>query len=120
MILVVIEAGNLAALEPVWTADGSVVVEAGGYLLLYSNKAEGAAGYPENLIFNSGLSASKPVRIQLFTPAGESIDDFNLVTVAGAAPASYSRNADGNWYYAEATPGAPNVDGTDPVEGLQP
>ena len=35
------------------------------------------------------------------------------------APASYSRNADGSWYYADATPGAVNVDGEVQVMGLE-
>jgi hypothetical protein len=86
-------------------------------------------GYPENLIFNTGLSAKSNVRIQLFTPAGVSIDDFNLTNIdlngeaygyaGNQAPASYSRNADGNWYYADATPGAANTDGQNIVLGLE-
>ena len=116
-----------------WVADNTVSIEAGAYLLLYSEDvtAEGAAqaGYAESLTFHSGLSAKKNVRIQLFTPAGESIDDFNLVNIEyngetygynnNQAPASYSRNADGNWYYADATPGVENVDGENLVLGLE-
>ncbi len=77
------------------------------------------------MIFHSGLSAKKNVRIQLFTPAGVSIDDFNLTNIDAndpayiPAPASYSRNADGKWYYADATPGAVNVDGTVALLGLE-
>ena len=109
-----------------WLADNTVKIDAGGYLLLYSEDV--AADYPEyseSLIFHSGLSAKKNVRIQLFTPAGVSIDDFNLTNIDAndpayiPAPASYSRNADGNWYYADATPGAVNVDGTVAVLGLE-
>ena len=109
-----------------WVGDNTVSIEAGGYLLLYS--ADVAADHPEypaNLLFNSGLSAKKNVRIQLFTPAGVSIDDFNLTNIDAndpayiPAPASYSRNADGNWYYADATPGAANVDGTVALLGLE-
>ena len=88
-----------------WLADNTVKIDAGGYLLLYSEDVtiEGAAqaGYPESLTFHSGLSAKKNVRIQLFTPA------------------SYSRNADGKWYYSDATPGAVNVDGTVALLGLE-
>ena len=116
-----------------WVADNTVSIEAGGYLLLYSGDVTGEggaqAGYPESLTFNSGLSAKKNVRIQLFTPAGESIDDFNLTQIElngeaygynnNQAPASYSRNADGNWYYADATPNAENVDGENIVLGLE-
>ena len=106
--------------EQCWAADNTLILEAGAYLLLYSNKVEADhPDYPANLIFNSGLSEKKPVRIQLFTPAGVSIDDFNLVECVTPATASYSLNADGLWYHAEATPGAPNVEGTDPVLGLE-
>ena len=115
-----------------WVADNTVKIEAGAYLLLYSEDVtiDGAAqaGYPESLTFHSGLSAKKNVRIQLFTPAGASIDDFNLTAIelngeaygysSNQAPASYSRNADGKWYYADATPGAANIDGTNVVLGL--
>ena len=116
-----------------WLADNTVKIDAGGYLLLYSEDVtiEGAAqaGYPESLTFHSGLSAKKNVRIQLFTPAGVSIDDFNLVNIelngeaygyaSNQAPASYSRNADGKWYYADSTPGVSNTDGTNIVLGLE-
>ena len=112
-----------------WLADNTVKIDAGGYLLLYSEDVtiEGAAqaGYPESLTFHRGLSAKKNVRIQLFTPAGVSIDDFNLTGIDAndpayiPAPASYSRNADGKWYYSDATPGAVNVDGTVVLLGLE-
>ena len=119
--------------EQTWVGDNTVKIDAGGYLLLYSENVtiDGAAqaGYPESLTFHSGLSAKKNVRIQLFTPAGVSIDDFNLTAIelngeaygysGNQAPASYSRNADGNWYYADATPGAANVDGANIVLGLE-
>ena len=109
-----------------WIADNTVSIEAGGYLLLYSEDVTADhPEVPETLIFHSGLSAKKNVRIQLFTPAGVSIDDFNLVDIDAndpayiPAPASYSRNAGGNWYYADATPGAVNVNGTQLVLGLE-
>jgi hypothetical protein len=109
-----------------WLADNTVKIDAGGYLLLYSEDVTADhPEYSESLIFHSGLSAKKNVRIQLFTPAGVSIDDFNLTNIDAndpayiPAPASYSRNADGNWYYADATPGAVNVDGTKALLGLE-
>lgn len=106
--------------EQCWVADNTLTLEAGAFLLLYSNKVEADhPDHPANLIFSSGLSEKKPVRIQMFTPAGLSIDDFNLVECVVPAPASYNRNADGLWYHAEATPGAANVEGTDPVLGLE-
>ena len=118
-----------------WTGSREVSVEPGGYLLLYSEDvaADILNNDPTfdtvNYIFHSGLSAKKNVRIELKTPAGETIDDFNLTEIAlngeaygyanNEAPASYSLNADGNWYYADATPGAVNVDGVNPVLGLE-
>ena len=113
-----------------WLADNTVKIDAGVYLLLYSEDVQAdMPDYPESLIFHSGLSAKKNVRIQLFTPAGISIDDFNLTEIGlngeaygyagNQAPASYSRNADGKWYYSDATPGAANIDGQNIVLGLE-
>lgn len=113
-----------------WVGDNTVKIDAGAYLVLYSEDVVADhPEIPESLIFHSGLSAKKNVRIQMFTPAGASIDDFNLTAIelngeaygyaSNQAPASYSRNADGNWYYADATPGAVNVDGANVVLGLE-
>ena len=109
-----------------WLGDNTVKIDAGAYLVLYSEDVVAdPPEVPEALIFHSGLSAKKNVRIQLFTPAGVSIDDFNLTNIDAndpayiPAPASYSRNADGKWYYADATPGAVNVDGTVALLGLE-
>lgn len=101
-----------------WTCDARVI-DAGGYLLLYS--VDVTADHPEQdpaLFFDSGLSAKKNVRIQLFDPSGNSIDDFNITKHPGTkVNGSYGRNADGKWYnQTTATPGAVNVDGTDSVE----
>ncbi len=112
--------------EQNWVGDNTISIAAGEYLVLYSEDvALDHAELDSIYFFHSGLSAKKNVRIQLFSPAGESIDDFNLVDIDQndpsfiPAPASYSRNADGNWYYADATPGAANVDGTTALLGLQ-
>ena len=109
-----------------WLGDNTVKIDAGAYLVLYSEDVVADhPEVPETMIFHSGLSAKKNVRIQLFTPAGVSIDDFNLTNIDAndpayiPAPASYSRNADGKWYYADATPGAVNVDGTVALLGLE-
>ena len=104
----------------VWKA-GDIILTAGAYLLLYSEDV--AADHPEHdsgLIFGSGLSAKKEVRVQLFTPTGASIDDFNLVDYSTPAPASYSRCPDGTgaWTYAAATPGIANAESTELVDGL--
>lgn len=105
--------------ETNWTCDDRTLAP-GAFLLLYSEDV--VADHPEipaELIFHSGLSAKKAVRVQLFNPAGSSLDDFNLVTCVKKADASYSRNNDGVWHHAEATPGKANVQGADPVEGLE-
>jgi len=104
-----------------WTAP-AVTLAPGEYLLLYSTDvAADHADHPADLFFSSGLSAKKAVRVQLFSPAGTSLDDFNLTTCAQPAPASYSRCPDGTgaWTYAEATPGAANADSSERVEGLE-
>ena len=115
----------------VWTGSADVNVEPGDYLLLFSEDV--FLDYPDMdttlYMFHSGLSAKKNVRIELKDPNGESIADFNLTNIDlngeaygyanNAAPDSYSRNADGEWYYADATPGAANVDGVNPVLGLE-
>lgn len=106
----------------VWVGGSSRILEGGTYLLLYSEDVKAdLPGHPEDLFFASGLSAKKAVRVQLFSPASVSLDDFNLVDYQKAAPASYSRwaNGTGNWHYAPATPGAVNVQGTEEVSGLQ-
>ena len=113
-----------------WVADNTVRIEAGDYLLLFSEDVQADhQDWPEALIFHSGLSAKKNIHVQLFAPAGVSIGDFNLTNidlngeaygyVGNAAPASYSRNTDGYWYYADATPGRANVNGSNLVLGLE-
>ena len=108
--------------ETVWTgAKDKHVLASGAYLVLYSEKSEGAKTCPAENVFSGGLSPKKAVRVQIFTPQGESIDDFNYATYSGTpAPASYGRNSgSGEWYYQTATPGAVNADGTEKVTGLQ-
>lgn len=105
----------------VWTGSASQTLPAGGYLLLYSEDVQAdMTDHPADQFFGSGLSAKKVVRVQLFSPSG-SLDDFNLVGYEKPAPASYSRweNGIGKWVYADATPGAVNVKGTEEVPGLQ-
>ena len=102
-----------------WTGDNRVL-DPGAYLLLYSEDviATDHPDWDKGLIFNSGLSAKKYVRIQLFDPSGNSIDDFNIVKhPGGTVKGSYGRNKDGKWYIqTTATPGAVNVDGSDSIE----
>ena len=111
----------------VWTGKAEVTVEPGSFLLLYSEDV--IADHPEidttYYIFHSGLSAKKNVRIELKTPAGVDVDDFNLTNIDAndpsmiPAPASYSRNDDTEWYYADATPGEVNVNGVVKLQGLE-
>lgn len=103
-----------------WTGAEATTLKAGAYLLLYSSDvtATGGAheGYAAELIFDGGLSAKKAVHVELFDPKGNSLSDFNLTNLLKSqAPASYGVNADGKWYYQDATPGAKNTDGTDVV-----
>lgn len=97
--------------EKKWT--GSMTIKKGEYLVLWANSV---TGVDEALIFNSGLSAGKNVRVTLCDPDGKVIDDFNFQKWVSKHAGSYGRNADGKWYYQEtATPGAKNVDGTEEV-----
>jgi len=106
--------------KKVWTGSAEQKLAGGAYLLLYSTDvASSHTDHPEKQFFEGGLSAKKAVRVQLFSPATASLDDFNLVDYTTPAPASYSRGENGKWYYAAATPGAVNVAGTDEVTGLQ-
>ena len=115
----------------VWTGSDAVSVEPNAYLLLFSEDV--FLDYPDMdttlYMFHSGLSAKKNVRIELKDPDGATLADFNLTQIElngeaygyanNQAPDSYSRNADGEWYYADATPGAANIDGVNPVLGLE-
>ncbi len=107
--------------EPIWTA-ASAIMKPGAYLLLYSEDVtvagEAQEGYDETLVFHSGLSAKKAVRIQLMDPKGNCLDDFNFAKHPGTKySGSYGRNADGKWYnQTESTPGKANVDGTDALD----
>lgn len=106
----------------VWTGNSSQTLAAGGFFLLYSEDVvTDHSSHPADQFFTSGLSAKKAVRVQLFSPAATSLDDFNLVDFSVTAPASYSRSVDGGgtWNFAAATPGASNAAPGDPVPGLQ-
>ena len=110
--------------KDVWTGPNRDL-DAGAFLLLYSEDVVGSGGahegYDPELVFTSGLSAKKAVRVQLTDPVKKDLDDFNLVTVSKTAPASYSCVPDGSgdWYFTAATPGAKNsTDKSDPVTGL--
>ena len=96
-----------------WTGP-KVNLKKGEYMVLWSADLL-RDDIDASLIFNSGLSAKKAVRITLQSPAGEIIDDFNTSN-STAWGGSFGRNADGKWYYqSEKTPGSKNVDGADPM-----
>ena len=111
----------------VWTADEKVVAPAHGMLLLYSSDVTGEGdaheGYTENLIFNSGLSPKKTLKIELFMPDGVSRDVFTRGTdenwgtnITDISPKSYARTPDGGeWLLAEPTPGTANPATGDPI-----
>ena len=104
--------------KSVWDAP-QLTLKAGEFLLLYSEDVQ--ADHPDwdaALIFSSGLSAKKNVRIELRDPKGGDIDDFNCTKHPGnEVEGSYGRNSDGGWYIQTTpTPGAANADGTDSVE----
>lgn len=88
----------------------------GEYLVLLSEDV--ATDTEASLIFHSGLSAKKSVRITIQGPDGKVIDDFNLDNSAGTKyTGSFGRNADGKWYHQTTkTPGSQNVDGTEPLK----
>ena len=108
-----------------WTAPKKTLAP-GDFLLLYSEDVTipGGAqeGYEATLVFASGLSPRKAVRISLFNPSGKCVDDFNLVDCKEKCAASYSRVPDGtgSWYHTASTPNAANDTNTaKAVEGLQ-
>lgn len=108
--------------KSVWTAP-SAILKPGGFVLLYSTDVQADHGeHPADYFFGSGLSAKKAVKVELFDPAGASLDCFNLVNFVKKASASYSRVPDGTgeWYFTSSTPSASNANETsDKVEGLE-
>lgn len=107
-----------------WTADATIVAPAHGYVLLYSEDVQyDMPYYPEKLIFHSGLSAKKTVRITLFLPDGTVRDDFTRGTtgvwgqvVSSVAPQSYARTPDGgDWKLTDPTPGEANPSYGEPI-----
>ena len=104
-----------------WTADATIMAPAHGYVLLYSEDVQiDMPEYPENLIFHSGLSSKKTVRITLFMPDGTVRDEFTRgttgewgQTISDVKPQSFARTPDGgDWKLADPTPGEAN-----PAEG---
>ena len=99
----------------IWTADATIVAPAGGYVLLYGEDiAIDHPEHPEALIFHSGLSSKKSIRVTLFKPDGTVRDEFTRGTewgmsLSNVAPNSYARTPDGgDWKLADPTPGEAN------------
>ena len=101
----------------IWTADATIVAPAGGYVLLYGEDiAIDHPEHPEALIFHSGLSSKKSIRVTLFMPDGTERDVFTRgasgewgQTVSNVAPQSYARTPNGgDWKLANPTPGEAN------------
>lgn len=109
---------------PIWIADATIVAPAHGYVLLYSvDVAPDHPELPESLIFQSGLSAKKTVRITLFMPDGTVRDEFTRGTtgvwgqaISDVNPLSYARTPDGGiWKLADPTPGRANPSFGNPI-----
>ena len=111
--------------EVIWTGSANVAIEANSYLVLYSSIISDHYGILEDLFFQGNLTNKNNVRIQFIDPSGNILDDFNLVDIYQNTPSSintsssYSRNLDGNWYYASASPGFTNVEGSAIVYGME-
>ena len=106
----------------VWTGQDGYVLKGGEYLLLYSRDVEANhSDWDQGMFFTGGLSAKKNVRVQLFSPTGASLDDFNLTGYEKQASASYARfpNGTGPWVFADASPQKENLSGGDNVPGLE-
>lgn len=106
--------------EENWTGTEGLTLAAGEYLVLWSEDV--AEAHPEvdgSLIFASGLSAKKTVKIELKDAAGETMDVFmrgsadgewNVNIQNGEVSCSFARvpNGTGDFALANATPGEDN------------
>ncbi len=94
-----------------FTITASHIIMAGGYLVLYCSGYSGE-GKDEtgDLTSTGGLSAKKPLKVQLFDPKGDSLDVFQRTGTYEDKECSFSRVSDmtGGWYYATPTEGTTN------------
>jgi len=112
--------------KTVWTATKSIKLGSSDFLLLYSEDvvAEGQPhyGYDPDLVFASGISPKKTVKVELFNKNGNSINTF----VRGVEPwgtkisevnKAFARipNNYGDWKLAEETPNDYNPDAGDEI-----
>ena len=104
--------------KAVWTAS-ELNIAAHAYVVVYSNKASNVAEVDASLVFNSGISAGKNVKVELKNASGKVVDGFvrgsedvawGDQTLPENKAASFSRVPDGvgEWAYADPTPGAAN------------
>lgn len=103
--------------ETVYTAAAGTIIKAHGYLTVWSKKA--AEDNPDlSPVFDSGLSADKALKIELYDPEGKSLDVFrNPLKTEGeeagvydSSEGSFARETDGtgDWYIMAATQGTTN------------
>ena len=96
-------------------------------MVVYSNKASNVAEVDASLVFNSGISAGKNVKVELKNASGKVVDGFvrgsedvawGDQTLPENKAASFSRVPDGvgEWAYADPTPGAANGGKTGEIE----
>ena len=105
---------------PNWTGAAGVTIAAGAYLVLYSEDvAASHSEVPANLIFASGLSAKKTIKIELKNEVKATVDVFtrgnepwNVTISGGEVTCSFARtpNGTGEFTLADETPGAANGD----------
>ena len=112
--------------EATWTGAASVKIAAGQYLVLYSEDV--VTDHPDvdaSMIFASGLSAKKTLKIEIKDAAGASIDVFtrgaepwNVEKWKSDKEHSYSRVPDGEgpFVFALPTEGAKNGDKVKDIE----
>lgn len=102
----------------VWTGVSGYSVNAGGHVLLYSEDVTGAGkaqeGYDSNLVFSSGLSPKKTLKMELKDSDGL-IDTFTRGaspwgTTISSCSDSFGRTPDGTggWQLTDPTPGTAN------------
>ena len=106
--------------EAIWTGAPGYAVAPGGYVLLYSEDViDKYPGHDSGLVFTSGLSPKKTLKIELRDAAGTSLDIFTRGEKGEGWGAkipectdSYGRTPDGtgSWKLIDKTPGSANGD----------
>lgn len=87
------------------------MIPAKGYIVLLCKGYSGQGTDPVgDLTSTEGLSAKKPLKVELFDPEGNLLNTFERTGTYEDKANSFSRvpDATGDWYYAEPTEGAMN------------